>query len=367
MKAKHGLVIGKFYPPHAGHHLLVRTAAQTCRKVTVIVMASSIESIPLELRIDWMRRVHANTPNVTVIGVMDEHRVDFDDPDAWAAHVRLMREALRAIASEAVDTIFTSEAYGDELARRFDARHVCLDLHRHLADVSGTSVRSSPMGHWQHLAPPVRAWFARRVVIIGAESTGKSTLALELAHALRSRGGAFSDTRCVPEFGREYALEKWCIARAVAAIQGGAAPSLDDVRWDTPDFVRIAETQNAREERAASEGGPVLICDTDAFATSVWHERYLQNRSAEVERLAVSRTVSLYLLTHSDDVSFVQDGTRDGESIRHWMTGRFEMRLREAALPFTWLRGDRRSRSEQALQAIDAMISAGWSLAPPLG
>lgn len=49
MTVTHGLVIGKFYPPHAGHHLLVRTAARTCRQVTVVVMAAFTESIPLLL------------------------------------------------------------------------------------------------------------------------------------------------------------------------------------------------------------------------------------------------------------------------------------------------------------------------------
>ncbi|MBC7791223.1 MAG: AAA family ATPase [Anaerolineae bacterium] len=367
MKAAHGLVIGKFYPPHTGHHLLVNTAARTCRRVTVIVMASSVESIPLELRVEWMRKVHDDASNVTVVGTIDEHRLDFDDPVAWAAHVQLMREALRPVTSDAVDAVFTSEAYGGELARRFEARHVCLDPERHLANISATAIRANPVSHWHHLAPPVRGWFARRVVLIGAESTGKSTLAPELAQALRSLGGSFAETRYVPEYGRDYAVQKWCMARAKAAIEGRAAPSVNEVDWDTHDFVLIAERQNAREQVAASDGGPVLICDTDSFATSVWHERYLGHRSADVERLAASRTVALYLLTHSEDMPFVQDGTRDGEAIRGWMTGRLETRLRESGLPFAWLRGDRTERREQALAAIDSMISAGWKLAPPLG
>ena len=42
----HGLVIGKFYPPHAGHHHLIETAARHCRRLSVVVMAAGQETIP---------------------------------------------------------------------------------------------------------------------------------------------------------------------------------------------------------------------------------------------------------------------------------------------------------------------------------
>ena len=42
----HGLVIGKFYPPHAGHLALVRAALARCDRVTVLVLGSPQESIP---------------------------------------------------------------------------------------------------------------------------------------------------------------------------------------------------------------------------------------------------------------------------------------------------------------------------------
>ena len=52
----HGLVMGKFYPPHVGHRLLVRTAAATCERVTVLVLAHPAESISLEDRVDLAAR-----------------------------------------------------------------------------------------------------------------------------------------------------------------------------------------------------------------------------------------------------------------------------------------------------------------------
>ncbi|MEK8227591.1 AAA family ATPase [Oerskovia sp. M15] len=63
---------------------------------------------------------------------------------------------------------------------------------------------------------------------------------------------------------------------------------------------------------------PLVVCDTDVLATTLWHERYTGHRSPGVETLAAARRPDLYLLT-GDEIPFVQDGLRDGEHIRHAM------------------------------------------------
>ena len=69
------------------------------------------------------------------------------------------------------------------------------------------------------------------------------------------------------------------------------------------------------EDALARQANRILISDTDALATGIWHERYLSKKSAEVEAIAASHRHDLYLLTDCD-LPFVQDGLRDGESIR---------------------------------------------------
>ena len=368
---EHGLVIGKFYPPHSGHRFLIDAAADSCRRVTVVVMAADVETIPLEARVAWLRESYAGTSHVVeVVGVMDNLRMDFEDDEIWSGHVALMREAVEDSRHRAqpIDAVFTSEAYGAELARRFDAADVRLDQGRATVPISATKVRADPAANWMLIEPPVRAWLARRVVVVGAESTGTTTLSLDLADALRARGGVHALTGWVPEYGRALTVVKLAVARARAGRAGSAEPGIFDLEWSDEDFVDVARRQNTDEDRAARHGGPILVCDTDALATTVWQERYMGAVTADVQNAAASMPPrALYILSSDEGVPFDDDGLRDGEHLRPWMTERFRDVLAAQDAPWIEVVGDRATRVRLALDAVDAMLAAGWGLADPLG
>ncbi|MFE1408507.1 AAA family ATPase [Streptomyces sp. NPDC058770] len=350
----HGLVLGKFYPPHAGHHHLVRTARDRCERLTVLVCAASVESVPLADRVAWMRETH---PDVRVVGAVDDIPMDLHDPAIWDAHMAVFTRAV----PEPVDAVFTSESYGDELARRFGAVPVCVDPDRTVFPVSGTAVRKDPVGCWDFLEPPVRAALARRVVVLGAESTGTTTMARALADHYRRRGGVWARTGYVAEYGREFSERKLAELRS----------RRPDAQWEavtfgTEDFPLIARAQNDAEETAARAGSPVLFCDTDSFATTVWHERYFGGRNPLVEEIADRVPHHLWLLTDHEGVAFEDDGLRDGEELRPWMTDRFRAELARTGRRFVELTGPHPERLATAVAAVDALLAAGWDFAPPL-
>lgn len=333
----YGLVLGKFYPLHAGHEHLIAAAASGCDRVTVQALAASVESIPLAVRLSWVRERFGM---LNVVGGLDDEPVDFDSESAWDAHERIIRSLLDA----PVDAVFTSDAYGGELARRLGAQWVQVDPGRRGLAVSGTAVRADVAGHWWALSPAVRAWFARRVVVLGAESTGTTTL----AHALASH----FETVWVPEFGRQWTIER---------------PGGPNAPWHTAEFDLVAlEHQRAEVEALRAAPIPLVISDTDVLATTVWHERYVGRPSPSVEARARTWRPDLYLLT-GDDIPFTQDGLRDGEHLRHAMQGRFREVLTAQPVPWVEVGGTHQQRLAAAVRAVDALLAQGWRLAAPLG
>lgn len=368
-RAHHGLVLGKFYPPHAGHHYLIDVAAAACDRVSVLVAASSVETgLDLHARMRLLEAVHASAGNVRVYGVTDEVAVDYEDPAIWGAHLEAWRPALAEAVAEhgALDAVFSSEGYGVELARRLDIRPVCVDQARSVFAVSASQVRSDPLGHWDDLSAPTQAALARHVVVLGAESTGTTTVSRALASALRRRGGPLGATTWVPEHGRRHTWVKLGAARADAALVGRPGPEMGDLTWGDADLVACAGGQQADIATAAGRGGPVVVADTDAFATTVWARRYLGHVPAAVAEAAGRGRADLYLLTDHVGVPFVQDGIRDGEHVRAAMTGWFADACAASGVPTVWLRGSLERRVADALDAVDDLLAGTWGFGTPL-
>jgi HTH-type transcriptional repressor of NAD biosynthesis genes len=319
-----GFIVGKFYPPHRGHKHLIECARGQVDRLIVMVAAHPSQKIAGELRRSWLEEIH---PDCEIHLVPDE--LD-DDSQQWADFT--MKYLLRS-----PDVVFSSEDYGPEFARCMGARHVMVDRDRRAIAVSGTMIRAAVLDHLDMLEPCVRAYFVRRVVLVGAESTGKTTLAEQLAMRF--------ETRWVPEFGREHWENK---------MRG---MSLNDPppSWSQDEFVEIATQQQRREKQSARSANRVLICDTNAFATGTWHERYYGCRNPRVDAIGASDKVDLYLLT-APDVAFVQDGFRDGEHIRHWMHERFLQQLDCGPIPFVQITGSYEERYRAAEAAIEDLL-----------
>jgi NadR type nicotinamide-nucleotide adenylyltransferase len=236
---------------------------------------------------------------------------------------------VRAVHPEPVDVNFSSESYGAELARRLGARHGVFDPARLRLPISATKIRQDPLAHWAHIPPPVRPYYVRRAALVGAESTGKTTLAQALA--------AHFNTVGVPEFARAYLLAR-----------GGVATAAD--------MSVIAHGQAASEERLARQANRVLICDTNVLTTQLWYEHYYGAPPAALGQLAAEHPAHLYLLC-APDVPWVPDALRDSPGHRQWFHQRFQHELAATGRPVVTLAGPLQGRLAPAIAAVEALLA----------
>ena len=165
-----------------------------------------------------------------------------------------------------------------------------------LEDVLMESVDLNDHSSWRLLLPTARAQLARRVVVLGAGRSGRTTLARALARRL--------NTVCVPRYGEQY----WEGRRYSRGAAGSDA-------WDSAEFVAVAKGQLNLEEDLAMRALKVVVCDTDVHSVMVWEKCYRGSWSAELERLADLCTYDLFILTKPDfaDASDELGDVGDGE------------------------------------------------------
>ena len=332
-----GLVIGAFLPPRADHHSLIREIEARCAHLTIAVSDLPGQLPETHDRASWMQAIH-----------MDADVVVLPDNCAWHGAAPCIdtcasawAEQLALLGAPPFDLIVTSAPYGPALAHEVGATHL------HESVLGDDGVRGDLAGRWPELHPVVRAGMYRRLCVIGSESTGTTTLTRDVAARLQAPS--------TYEAGR---VMSWSLAARVGGIE--------KIEWTEHDFYRILEEQRRVEADAAARAvdlpigplGPWLVCDTDALATVVWWERYLDTPSDPALRFAEARLGEAYVITSPHEVDFRQDGVRDGEHVRYAMHSRFVELAAASGQPYLVVSGDHAARVERVVEWLASVESA---------
>lgn len=320
---RHGLIIGKFLPPHEGHLYLIKSAQDQVERLTVLVCTLTSEPILGALRYEWMK---ALCPGVEVLHHTAENP---SYPHEHAEFWTIWTNSIRALVPDGPDVVFTSEAYGTPLAACLNAVHICIDQKREAFPISGSEIRENPFKHWPFLPEPVKKLYVLRVAILGAESTGKTTLAKRLAEEYQ--------TVWVPEYGRIFVDEYQRLPRP-------------------EEMLHIAQKQIEQEDQAAGKANRVLFCDTTPLTTAIYARYYFDLNDASLWELAEQHRYDLVLLA-DNDIPWEADGIqRDGPAVRAALQAVFRETLSELNMPYMVISGGIEDRIQQIKPLIDALI-----------
>jgi nicotinamide riboside kinase len=170
------------------------------------------------------------------------------------------------------------------------------------------------------------------VALLGAESTGKTTLARDLAAALSTAG---TRTAWVAEYLRE-----WC-------DRAGRTPRQHEQ-------LAIAQEQAHRIEAAATAGHGLVVADTTALMVATYSELIFNDPSLLAEAAAAHRRYDLTLLM-ALDLPWVADGVhRDGEHVRAPVDAVLRRELQQQGVAFGVVGGTGDARLQNALAAVAA-------------
>lgn len=311
-KYRTGFIVGKFAPLHVGHQFLIETALRQCEELIILSYTSADYgkySLP-QNRKQWLdeflNRVRRNT--VVRAFVIDNNKITIpEDEDSVLKHREFCANFLLNELETTVQAVFTSESYGEGLAKYLSAyftlngincpvESVNVDIPRSIFPISATNIRD--MGWYKArderlISPFVAAGLMPKILILGGESSGKTTLARELALHL--------GTHWVAEYGRELYEEK-----------GG--------KLQYEDMELIAIQQLRDEVITAQNCDRLIVCDTSVLTTYFYSMQMFGRASKTLKKIALYSLGfncgydAVYLC--SGDIPFIQDGTRKDEEFR---------------------------------------------------
>lgn len=315
-----GVVIGKFYPFHKGHDQFIREAKKQVDHLVVLLRYHPSQQIPVAVRAQWIRTLH---PNVEVMRALDDIP---NTPEAWS-------QSTYELLGLRPSIVFSSDNSAEALAKLLKAQHVVIDAEGRKFPIRSSDLREKLEQHWDMLTPPAKGYFAKRVAILGAESSGTSTLAEALAKQYQ--------TVWTPEYAQTY----W----------NGRRYSLHADEWDAYEFVNIAQGQVKWEENLAMRANRLLICDNTPLITATWHRYTLGQTAPEVEQIAEERHYDLSILCEPD-FDFVGTTARLDAAARQQMHAWLVESLDAQGTPYVTVKGSTAERLTLAQAEIDKIL-----------
>lgn len=169
-----------------------------------------------------------------------------------------------------------------------------------------------------------------RIVISGAECTGKTSIASALS-------GYYGEP-WTAEFVRQY------------------VDTLDR-ELTREDLEPIAKGQLAQEDRALDQANRFILHDTNLLSSILYANHYFEEQLEWVNEQFLSRDYALYLLCSPEGIEWQADpGQRESATARDELHTKFKESLKTLELPYIELTGSEEERVGQAVQAIDQLL-----------
>lgn len=320
-------VFGKFLPFHKGHEAMINFALSKCDFLTVLVCCSDKENIPNTVRRSWIKKTFENEKKVEVRAF---NYLESELPNTSETSKEVSEIWADIFKKQLPDysLLITSEEYGNFVAAFMNIQHITFDIPKKLFPVSATAVRNDVFANWKFLPDSVKPDFAIKVVILGTESTGKTTLTEKLSKHF--------NCSLILEAGREI-------------IANSNKFSFEDLHL-------VATEHGRRIDAITYADSPLVIIDTDIHTTKSYSSFTFEKELEISADIYNSNRANIYLYLNND-VKYLQDGTRLSEAERNLLDLSHRQILTDHNIEIVEIKGDWDERFEKSVEQINKLIA----------
>jgi HTH-type transcriptional repressor of NAD biosynthesis genes len=324
---KRGLVFGKFLPFHKGHKALIGFALKQCDELIVLVCCSDKEHISSDIRVNWIKKTFQKNHHI-VVQAFDYKEAELPNTSESSRIVsQIWASKFREILPY-FDVLITSEKYGKYVAEDLEIPHISFDEKRKKHAISSSMIRQNPVKHWHYITDAAKPYFQKKVVLLGTESVGKSTLCNTLA--------SYFDANLIPEVDREI--------------------TEDSTNFTKVNLESIIEQHCQKIKKTQKNAHALMIMDTDIHISQSY-AKYILGEYLDVssETYKLQRA-NLYLFLNND-VPFVQHGRQMSEKMRNELDKSHRETLKKFHINYHEINGNWSQRMNKSIKLIEKMIS----------
>lgn len=314
-----GILVGKFLPLHRGHLTHIFNSYSQCENLNIVICSNKkldvslckeagIKYISPDLRMRWLIEELKGFNNIKIF-ILNEDEDTPDYPDGWESWSNQLKNLIfqNSLCKEWKNfAIFTGEKIDIEFYKHYfpSAEVYYFDYSLSRYPISATQIRKEPLKYWDYICGSARSFFAKKILITGTESTGKTSLTKMLAKIFH--------TSWAEEAGRIYVEQ-----------------NVKDERYITDqDYLNIINTQIEYNNRALKTCNKICFFDTDIIVTYYYYLLYKQEtNSKEISKEFENLFKSIYETQYKDlydykffmsskGVRWVDDGLRQHFSNR---------------------------------------------------
>ena len=344
MKYRVGMYGGSFDPLHIGHIHDIIKAASMCNELYIMISwCENRESTTKELRYRWILNCTKHLDNVKIIMVEDKavSKVVYNTDYYWEKGAQDIKETI----GKPIDAVFCGSDYLG--TNRFESLYCpeseVIYFDRTEVPISSTEIREWATSHWDYVPDVCKPYYTKKVLVVGGESTGKSTLVQNLALAF--------NTNYVSEVGRD-----------TCEYAGGE----DFMNVD--DLYENLIRQKINVMDAVKHSNRVIFVDTDSL-TTLFYANFLLEEKRDIERCtklaeAINEISEWDLVLFLEPtVAFVQDGTRNEiiAADREKYSNQIKELLNKYGVKYECISGDYLERFNVAVRLLNEIgLTTKW-------